>query len=385
MTLKVCGLFAGIGGFELAFGRAGAKTVLLCESDPAANSVLRTHFPDVELVSDIRTLKKLPKGADIVCAGFPCQNLSMAGDKSGIGGKKSNIVRSLLTLLRDRRAPFVIIENVPFMLHLEGGRAMSWLVRELERLGYRWAYRILDTMAFGLPQRRRRVYLVASTDVDPASLLLADWIEPTPAVVEDLNSPIGFFWTEGRTGVGLTRDGLPPLKAGSGVGIPSMPAVLFTDGSVRTPGIETCEALQGFERGWTSGATAVEPRSRWRLVGNAISVPVATWVAKQITAFSNVPIDLNVRPLESNQPWPSAAFNSGKGRMKVDKARAIHSAAKPTLDDYLDFPWHPLSERALGGFIARAEEGSLRFPRGFLTALKKARKRSLQKQELASN
>jgi DNA (cytosine-5)-methyltransferase 1 len=373
MALKVCGLFSGIGGFELAFSRVGASTNLLCEFDPAGQSVLRAKFPDIELVDDVRKLKMLPRGTDVVCAGFPCQNLSMAGDKSGIRGSKSNVIRSLFELLKKRRAPFVVIENVPFMLHLERGHAMAWLIDELERLGYMWAYRVLDTMAFGLPQRRRRVYLVASTDIDPVSILLSKWIEADSAKVSDVTCPVGFFWTEGRSGVGLTRDGLPPLKAGSAVGIASMPAVLFPDGSVKTPGIETCEALQGFEPGWTEAAVSVNARTRWRLVGNAISVPVATWVATQLNAPAKSPI-VEGRVLGQHDAWPPAAFNSGKGRMIAVRPDNAVKAKKPTLKRFIELPWRPLSERALTGFITRAEEGSLHFPKGFIPALKRARK-----------
>lgn len=229
-------------------------------------------------------------------------------------------------------------------------------------------------MAFGLPQRRRRIYLVASTDADPSSVLLQDWREAAPKKVEDLKHPIGFFWTEGRTGVGLTLDGLPPLKAGSGLGIPSMPAVLFPDGSVKTPGIEVCEALQGFKRGWTKAAAVIEPRSRWRLIGNAVSVPVAAWVASKVVAAPNTSAALDARPIAKGEPWPPAAYNLGRGRMAMLKPKEPRIAKRPTLERFRTSQWHPLSVRALDGFISRAEEGSLHFPKGFISALKRARR-----------
>src|SRR5690606_24610207 len=145
-----------------------------------------------------------------------------------------------------------------------------------------WAYRVVNTMAFGLPQRRRRVFLVASRDLDPRGVLLADEAGASFARVPNLDNPIGFYWTEGRTGVGTTVDGIPPLKIASTVGIPSMPAVLFPDGKVLTPGIEACERLQGFPAGWTDLDFGEHRSPRWRMVGNAVSVPAATWLARRI-------------------------------------------------------------------------------------------------------
>src|SRR6185503_8664733 len=131
---------------------------------------------------------------------------------------------------------------VYFMLQLDSGNGMRWLVEQFEDLNYRWAYRVVDTMGFGLPQRRRRVYFVASKVLDPAAVLFADETEPSEPSAPSLDRPLGFYWTEGRSGVGITVDGIPPLKGGSGLGIRSTPAVLFSDGEVLTPSIEACEA-----------------------------------------------------------------------------------------------------------------------------------------------
>ena len=126
--MSVTGLFAGIGGFELAFSQAGIQTELLVENDPAAKSVLRNRFPKAELRDDVLDLQDLPASTQIVTAGFPCQNLSMAGDKSGLVGSKSGIVRKLFELIAKSRAPIVVIENVYFMLQLDSGDAMCRLV-----------------------------------------------------------------------------------------------------------------------------------------------------------------------------------------------------------------------------------------------------------------
>ena len=84
----------------------------------------------------------------------------------------------------------------------------------------------------------------------------------------DLSVPLGFYWTEGRSGVGITIDGIPPLKVGSSLGIPSALAVLFPDGEVLMPSLRACEQLQGFPAGWTDSAINGEKNdARWRLVG----------------------------------------------------------------------------------------------------------------------
>ena len=172
--MRVAGLFAGIGGIELGLHAAGHSAAILCELDPAARAVLRARFPDTPLHDDVRTLTRLPGGVDVLAGGFPCQDLSQAGRTRGIGGERSGLVHEIFRLLRTHDVPHVLLENVSFMRSLGRGHAMRVLVGELERLGYRWAYRVIDTRAFGLPQRRQRLYLLASRTLDPASLLLTD-------------------------------------------------------------------------------------------------------------------------------------------------------------------------------------------------------------------
>src|SRR6185503_15255968 len=98
--LNIAGLFAGIGGFELGLSRAGHQASLLCEIDPAAKAVLKARFPGKRLVDDIRTVRQLPKQVDLVCAGFPCQDLSSVGQKEGIKGSKSSLVGEVFRILR---------------------------------------------------------------------------------------------------------------------------------------------------------------------------------------------------------------------------------------------------------------------------------------------
>ena len=220
--LRVVGLFAGIGGIELGLHRAGHQTELLCEVEPMAQAVLRRRFPGPELVSDIRCLRALPS-ADVVAAGFPCQDLSQAGRTAGIGGQQSGLVHEVFRLLdtggRDRPT-WLVLENVPFMLPSTGG-AMRRLVDGLEELGYSWAYRWSTPGPSDYPSAAAASSL-ASTTEDPRASSRPDAGVPAPV------SPgvaCGFYWTEGHPGARLAVDAVPTLKGGSTIGIPSPPAI----------------------------------------------------------------------------------------------------------------------------------------------------------------
>lgn len=372
--MQVVGLFSGIGGFELAFSRAGFETTMLAEIDPAAAAVLKKRFPDVVLKADVADVGYLPARPDVMTAGFPCQNLSMAGDKSGISGAKSGVVEKMFDLIEASRVPTVLIENVYFMLQLDRGNGMRWLVERFERLGYQWAYRVLDTAGFGLPQRRRRVYLIASKALDPRSVLFADESQFSPPGKPTLDKPLGFYWTEGRSGIGLTIDGIPPLKVGSALGIPSAPAVLFPDGEVLMPSLSSCEELQGFPSGWTNTGEVLPKRPEWRLVGNAVSVPVAHWVASRIKAPGAV-LEYEQKEIVEGKKWPEAAWNVSGKRIGVSASDQPIVMARPSISSFRNGDWTRLSDRALNGFTDRVIAGGLYTPPGFVDALRSADRR----------
>ena len=192
--------------------------------------------------------------------------------------------------------------------------------------------------------------------------------EPTPA------TPIGFYWTEGRSGVGIAYDSIPPLKSGSGVGIPSAPAVLFADGSVLMPSLEACEALQGFPKGWTAAVDTTSRNPRWPLLGNAVSVPVARWVIENIKRPRR---GLNYKDfaISPGRNWPDAAYGHPQKHRGVAASDKPLSIPTPSIAAFRDKSWRPLSVRALTGFISRAKEGNLRFPSGFLSSLDMALQR----------
>lgn len=158
------------------------------------------------------------------------------------------------------------------MLVLDGGRAMRFLVGALEALGYRWAYRLVDSRFTGVPQRRQRVILLASLDDDPRDVLFSD-DAGEPDTSHFRSDAFGFYWTEGLRGLGWARDAVPTLKGGSTIGIPSPPAIWNPGGRmgrrIVTPTLVEAEQMQGFDPGWTSSADSVSTRkgTRWKLVG----------------------------------------------------------------------------------------------------------------------
>lgn len=119
-THRVAGLFAGVGGLERGLHRAGHETLLLCENDAAATAVLSTRFAGIPLHQDVCSLNTLPRGATLVVAGFPCQDLSQAGMTAGISGSRSGLIGEVFRLLKTHRTPWLLLENVPFMLQLSG-------------------------------------------------------------------------------------------------------------------------------------------------------------------------------------------------------------------------------------------------------------------------
>lgn len=369
---KVVSLFAGIGGFEVAFRKAGAITNLMCEIDPVAKHVLESRLPGVQIVDDVRDVDVLPKGTDILCAGFPCQDLSSVGVKVGLDGTRSSLVREVFRILEERRSEWVIFENVSFMLKLKGGETIRTIVDELERLGYRWAYRTIDSLSF-VPQHRCRVFVVASLHHDPRAVVLSGESKCLYGVVnfKRQESPVGFYWTEGRFALGLMGNAIPTLKAGSTIGIPSPPAILFPSGELSVPDIRDAERLQGFPSNWTLPAEEMaKPSVRWRLVGNAVTVNVVSWIAKKIV--NPEPYDFSGDlPMKKNQIWPKAAWG-GDGKRCVSKASVFPASFRRSdLEGFLKYPRRPLSVKATIGFYKRLRMGGLRCPKYFAEQIKR--------------
>jgi DNA (cytosine-5)-methyltransferase 1 len=367
--MKVAGLFAGIGGLESGLAQAGHEAVLLSEILPAARAVLSAQFPHVDLLGDVRQIGSLPADVEIVTAGFPCQDLSQAGLARGLDGDRSGLVGEVFRLAKDASPRWIVLENVPFMLQLRRGDAMRRIVNELEAQGYRWAWRVVDTFGFGLPQRRERVILVASKTDDPAEVLFSDEMplaRPATAVGQIAH---GFYWTEGRGGLGWAPDAIPTLKNGSAVGIPSPPAILLPDGRVIKPDIRDAEKLQGFPSNWTAPAETVGRASaRWALAGSAVSTPVAKWLGSRLAEPGNFATKRD-RPFTAEARLPRAARFDGRDRHAVEISPDPLGIRPPHLAEFLDHEGVLLSPRATAGFLSRTYVAKLRFAPGFIDAV----------------
>lgn len=362
--MNIVGLFAGVGGLDLGLTDAGHHAIAFSEVSASASAVLEARFPDVPNFGDVSTIRDLPHDTDIVTAGFPCQDLSQAGRTTGISGSKSGLVEHVFRLVDRSGTKIVLLENVSFMLRLDQGSAMHRLTRLFEERGFRWAYRVVNSLSF-VPQRRERVFMLAAKEFDPADVLLVD--EALPQILEtDLSRfAHGFYWTEGTRGLGWAVDSVPTLKNGSTVGIPSPPAIFLPEGSIVTPDIRDAERLQGLPADWTAPAEAVCRRSyRWSLVGNAVTRPVANWLGERLNRHGNYDKERDI-PLNAALKWPRAGRFDGSQRYSVSISAYPKWADRPSLAAFLLHEPQFLSPRATAGFLSRIERSTLRFPPGF--------------------
>lgn len=376
-SLRVVGLFAGIGGLEIGLSKAGHSTELLCELDPDAQAVLQRRFDGVPLHSDVRKLRRLPD-CDLVAAGFPCQDLSLAGTQAGLAGARSGLVDEVFRLVRKSEPEFVLLENVLYLVKREKGALIQYVTSTLEALGYRWAYRVVDSRGFGLPQRRQRVIILASRGaVDPREILFRRAV--TPEIDDSIGTidpslKYGFYWTEGKRAVGWAVDAVPTIKGGSGLGIPSPPAIYDpSTGLTGTPSISDGERLQGFPSGWTNvkrDGSDMKIGRRWGMVGNAVSVPLATWIGSELASLK-APRSLPVgTPHIQGRPMPMAAAVVDGQLVSYDVSMHVKKARHLPIGEFVRDPLKPLSARAINGFLGRAEAGVMSLPVEMLNDLR---------------
>lgn len=394
MTLTIGSLFAGIGGFDLGFERAGFRTLWACEIDQKAQAVLRLRFPEAKLHDDVCQIGAHNlEPVDVVTFGSPCQDLSVAGKRAGLAGERSGLFHEAVRIIRELRAQhgkpdFAVWENVPGAFSSNGGRDFAAVIDALVSIGARdVAWRVLDSRFFGVAQRRRRVFLVADFGGERAEQVLAlaqgvrgyspqgrkarqgvapragtgagisgavtsKWakgggpagdehynlvathVPPKAACLETTNHDYsradgftamayGFYSNEGSHGMGDNANVSPSIKIGSGLGIPSPPAVAFNwqegpGGSLGMSDADSkgepplrvhqtlavseqsvvrrltpteCCRLQGFPDNWNSEGITKEGKRiqmadapRYRQLGNAVTVNVAHWIANNLVS-----------------------------------------------------------------------------------------------------
>lgn len=331
--MKFISLFSGIGGFDLAFERAGMECVAVCEIDKNAQSVLRRHFPKAELFDDVRKVGKETherKSIDLVCGGFPCQDVSIAGKRAGIAGKRSGLWFEFARIIDELEPQWVVIENVPGLLSSNKGQDFAVIVQWLAKRGYGVTWRVLDAQYFGVPQRRRRVFIVASFGNGSAAEVLFEseggaWNNPPSREVgkdvayslranpshsgdkDDGGINTTMVMAHGQANAEIVKDGEPSLTTNheapilwemshaseaireNGEVVPTLQARMGTGGNqVPMVGVRRlmpieCERLQGFPDGWTDGQS---DSARYKQLGNAVAVPVVEWIGKRIKAVT---------------------------------------------------------------------------------------------------
>ncbi len=341
--MKVGSLFAGIGGFDLGFERAGFKTAWQVEQDDKAVMVLSRRFPHAEIRDDVQTVGKHNLApVDVICGGFPCQDVSVAGKREGLGGMRTGLFWEVVRIARELQPRWMVLENVPGLLSSHGGRDFHAVLSALANLGFRRAYRILDSQYFGVPQRRRRVFLVLRARGDGADAVLfesegggrhsqtgeasrqslaatlrgrshgAGVNAPGRGGEDDqklVTGPLG----GGAYGTGRRTEDDPnlvsaTLQGNSGRNHIEDPYIAvgvhanhggppnLINGVRRLTPLE-CERLQGFPDGWTclcgeghrgSQFCSCPDSPRYKQIGNAVTVPVAEWIARRILEAESV-------------------------------------------------------------------------------------------------
>ena len=161
--MRVGSLFAGIGGFDLGFERAGMQTLWQVERNAYCRAVLAKHFPDAERFEDVRDVGAHNLApVDLVCGGFPCTDLSYAGKGAGLDGAESGLWSEFSRLIGELRPRYVVVENVPALLARGYGRVLG----DLAAIGYDAEWDCLPAAAFGAPHLRDRLWVVAYPDSD---------------------------------------------------------------------------------------------------------------------------------------------------------------------------------------------------------------------------
>jgi DNA (cytosine-5)-methyltransferase 1 len=296
----VASFFSGIGGLDLGLERAGFGVKFQCEIKPFCRDILRQHWPALPIEADIRKLDgtTIPK-VDIWAAGFPCQDLSLArmGPRSGLGGSQSGLFHDFMRLAGECLPRAIVLENVHGLLSSHGGRDFAIVLKALDELGYGVAWRVLNSKDFGVPQQRRRVYIVAMhRDERSAGEVLfepkcGDWNSKKSGSNE--TKPASVFQTIlGDISKGpLVKSVAHCIYAESArhTGTDwSRNYVWYPEGKVRRFTPNEVERVQGFPEEWTKPIGYDDRQSdridslRYHAVGNSVTPAVAEWVGRRL-------------------------------------------------------------------------------------------------------
>lgn len=228
--MNVLDLFSGIGGFSLGFERVGLRTLAFCESEEYCRAVLRKHWPEVPCFADVAELTGTTlrdagiEPIDIICGGFPCQDISRAGLGAGIAGARSGLWHHFARIIREVGPRYVVIENVAALTF----RGIETVLRDLAALGYDAEWHCIPASYVRAPHRRDRVWIIAHADAQrehgravfhdegsSAPLFLCDPVIPGPQGGAAVVGPPGRLefnranWWDVEPELGRMADGIP--------------------------------------------------------------------------------------------------------------------------------------------------------------------------------
>lgn len=274
--LTLGSLFAGIGGFDLGFERAGWRTAWQVEINARNRAVLNDRFPDAELFEDVRYCGKrnLP-WVDCITAGFPCQDISISGSSSGkenrkgLGGGRSGLFHEAVRIIGEIQPAWVVLENVPALLHSNDCADFEVVINCLAERGYLGFWRVLNARYFGVPQNRRRIFLVAGLGRYPSLEFLADAapVEPIPCAFGE--------GAELRSADEWAGHTLQACNSGSRISMGSEVLVAEADGWGAMVGRERVSEIHGIPAGLDEGHLQAKFGA-----GNSVCPAVAEWIGR---------------------------------------------------------------------------------------------------------
>lgn len=320
-TYKLGSLFAGIGGIDLGFERAGVSTIWANEIDQyCAKTYIANHKSTKLIVDDINNLHtKDLEDIDILTGGFPCQPFSIAGYRKGFEDDRGNLFFQIIRLLKefkeDNRLPKVVfLENVKNLYSHNNGKTFKLVKEELSKLGYNVIEKILNTCEYGnIPQNRERLYIIAflhKKDKDkfiwPNKIPLTntlnniiDWdsevdqkyyyspqMKCYPLLIENIKNKNSIYQFR-RVYIRENKSGVcPTLTANMGMGGHNVPIIMDSKNRIRKITPRECLLLQGFPKDFIIPKDLCDSRV-YKQAGNSVSVEVIYRIAKEIVRILN--------------------------------------------------------------------------------------------------
>ncbi|WP_341910979.1 DNA (cytosine-5-)-methyltransferase [Ferrovibrio terrae] len=268
--MKYISLFSGAGGLE----HPSTVPLLVCEKDEACIRVLERRVGPAQIHRDVNSLQ--PPKADVVVGGWPCQDISIAGSMAGLSGARSGLFYRMVEIAIEAGSHTIVAENVPNLLTMNGGKEFEGVLAYFRQAGYPFiSWRTLNARQFGLPQDRKRVFMVASKVREIANTLHAQ--TPSAPISSQTESPraAGFYWTAGGRSICFNRGYTPALKVGASDNKGRSVVAVFTDGQISKLSADGCARLQGFTPEDFEGETKTDIV---RMAGNAVAVPMGHFV-----------------------------------------------------------------------------------------------------------